>query len=182
MLYTLRVPLRPSGRLVLFVLAVTLAVGGAIVVLGPYGQLTAASGGLEPPETRVGATMAEIAAFLQGLGPDGRGLYTRALWWDFLNALLIPGALGLVILWLVHRLPDAWNFLRWLVAIPAGVAVADVLENALLLTAVAAFPGPASDWVPAVTTTKLTLGLTSVPVVIVLAVMALLLKGSRARR
>lgn len=162
-------------------LAVIVAAVLAGIVLnqfGPYSQLEALAG-LEPPEERVAGTAAEIGEFFAALGEPGRALYTRALWWDFVLALLLPAALALTVLWLVHRLPEVWRFLRWLVLIPMGFAVADVVENILLLSALASFPEAAPAWAATVAGAKLTLGLSSIPIVAVLGVMSLLLRRGR---
>ncbi len=177
--YTPSVPCRPTGTLVLAVVVLAVLVFALSAVIGPASQLGALTGGLEPPEERVGGSTSEIGVFLEALGEPGRAVYTRALWWDMLNAVLVPAALGLTILWLVQRLPSVWRFLRWLALIPVAVAVADLAENVLLLAAVASFPEAAPAWAPGVTTVKLTMGLAAIPIVAVLAVMSLLLRGGR---
>lgn len=157
---------------------VALLTGALLTLYGPYGQLEALTG-LEPPEERVAGSTRLIGEFLTALGEPGRELYARALWWDFLVALVVPAALALAVLWLVHRLPPIWAFLRWLVLIPIGFAVADVAENALLLLALAAYPEPASPLTATAASIKLMLGLSSIPIVAVLGVMTLLLREKR---
>ena len=66
-----------------------------------------------------------------------------------------------------------------LVLIPVGFAVADVAENALLLMALASFPEAASSWTATAASAKLMLGLASIPIVAVLGVMCVLLRGGR---
>ena len=95
--------------------------------------------------------------------------------------LLLGAALALTVLWLVHRLPEVWSFLRWLALIPIGFAVADVVENILLLIALRSFPDAAPSWAATVTSVKLTLGLSAIPIVAVLGVMCLLLRGGRGQ-
>lgn len=159
-------------------IVVALLTGTFLNLYGPYGQLEALTG-LEPPEERVAGSTRQIGEFLTALGEPGRALYARALWWDFLVALVVPAALALSVLWLVHRLPPVWGFLRWLVLIPVGFAVADVAENALLLMALASFPEAASSWTATAASAKLMLGLASIPIVAVLGVMCVLLRGGR---
>ena len=149
-------------------------------VFGPYSQLEALTG-LQPPEERVAGTAGEIGEFLSALGEPGRAIYDRALWWDFVLALLLGAALALTVLWLVHRLPEVWSFLRWLALIPIGFTVADVVENILLLIALRSFPDAAPSWAATVTSVKLTLGLSAIPIVAVLGVMCLLLRGGRGQ-
>jgi hypothetical protein len=176
--YTPSVAFRPPGTLVLAAIVAAVLAGTLLTLFGPYSELEALAG-VEPPEERVAGTAQEIDEFLAVLGESGRAVFARALWWDFLVALLVPAAVALTVMWLVHRLPVVWRFLRWLVLIPAGFAVADVVENVLLLLAVASFPETASPWAATATTVKLTLGLASIPIVAVLGVMSLLLRSGR---
>src|SRR5688572_6532066 len=91
--------------------------------------------GVSAPRSPGAGTAGEIGEFFSALGEPDRAIYHRALWWDFVLAILLGAALVLTVLWLVHRLPEVWSFLRWLALIPIGFAVADVVENILLLTA-----------------------------------------------
>jgi hypothetical protein len=98
------------------------------------------------------------------------------------NPVLLGAAFTMLTGWLVRRARLEQNVARFAVVIPMMVAAADLIENALLLNAIAAFPraGSVSALAPAVTAAKFG-SLMVMMATIAILVVAAMIRGRRLR-
>ncbi|MBK8003489.1 MAG: hypothetical protein IPK12_05965 [Gemmatimonadetes bacterium] len=162
------------------VLAVTAALlGGALVIFsGPYQAVRAAAGRALPEELSTGP--AAVTEFLTALGEAGRARYATFQYLDFLNPVLLPIALALLLLWLAARARLPGRLGRALLLVPLTLALADLGENLLLLGAISRYPapGPLAGVLPHLTTLKFTALLATGPAALALAGLALVRRGA----
>ena len=136
----------PSGRLVLGLLAVSIALW-AVMVFGTLAHLTAAAEGAQPFDLRPrGYSIGEARALLTMLGEAGRAYYADVqLALDTVYPATYALSRALAIWWLTAPgraraapLPAA---LRWALIVPALAAAGfDYRENALIAKMLAAGP------------------------------------------
>lgn len=136
----------PSGRLVLFALALNVAVG-VLMVFGTLAHLTELADGLEPFDLRPrGYSIGEARMLIAMLGEEGRRYYVGVHQWA---ANIYPATFllsrGLVLWWLTENgrisdrpLPLTWRYA--LLFLPIAEVVPDYLENIRILDMLAAGP------------------------------------------
>ena len=145
----------PSGRLVIAVLAVSIALW-AVMMFGTLAHLAGLAGGAEPFDLRpLGYSVGEARSLLALLVEKGRAYYAEVqLALDTVYPATYALSRVLVIWWLAMpgRLRDRPlpAPLRWLLlAPPVATALLDYWENALIARMLAAGPGVAADLVGA---------------------------------
>jgi hypothetical protein len=168
------------GRLATLLASVWIAGSALLTTVGPYARLDAHRGPAKIPEETPGLSSAGVTGFLSALGPDGRELYARAQWLDFLLPILFGGAALSVLAWAGFRLRLEPLARRALAALPVLVIVAEILENSLLVSAVRSYPDvvPFAGWVGRVTAAKFGLFALTVIAALTTSIWA----GIRARR
>ena len=129
-----------TGKNVILAL-LAMVIGGALLFnLGPYAEVVA----LNPGNTLSEETFAPgdgLAAFLDGLGSEGRRVYLFHLLADFLNPLLMGSFFALLLTWTgkLSRLP----VYPLVLLLPMLVVLAEIVENVFLMIATLNFPGAA---------------------------------------
>jgi hypothetical protein len=162
-----------TGRMAVLGVAVMVIGGQLLFRLGPYPRLESLPGGADLPETASTAP-AVVAAYLERIGPEGRVLYAQFQWFDLLNPVLICVALVPLIGWLVGRAGVADRPWRYLILLPVVGGAMDLVEDALLMGAIAAYPAPAagSGLLPLITMLKFGALLPVIPAVVGLGIAA----------
>ena len=158
-----------KGRNVVIALVLWFACAVGLFNFGPYPTLKATAGG-PLLEERFGYSQSEAQEQLRGLGEEGRGTYRTFQLLDGVNAVLMAAALTLSLAFALSRLVAAGNPLRLLVFLPILAGVGELVENSLLLVLVSAFPAEATfagSLAGPVTSIKLILGFTALPVTLV---------------
>jgi hypothetical protein len=145
-------------------------------LLGPASQLRGLAGGQLQPDLAFLATPAMLDGYLRALGEAGRQLYGRAEWLDLANALMVALAGGFIIRWLASQLPTDARWPRWLILLPALAGLLDLLENALILRSLRAYPALSPSILPWITSAKLLLILGTLLAIAALAAIALRLR------
>jgi hypothetical protein len=164
-----------TGYRVVQAILVAAAGGFALFRFGPYSEVSSVAGPL--PEETV-SSRSDLHGFLQELGEGGRELYTTFQFWDFINPLLLGFFSVALVGWLLgrSRLASGRNVAA---AIPFVAPIADAMENAVLLLAIAAFP--ADPWVgslfPLVTSAKFVGLAATLLLIIALSVLAIRRRG-----
>ncbi|MBL8978375.1 MAG: hypothetical protein JNM53_08185 [Gemmatimonadetes bacterium] len=168
-----------TGRMAALGVALMVIVGQVVFRFGPYPRLEALPGGADLPETA--STAPElVAAYLERIGPEGRELYARFQWFDLLNPVLICVALVPLIGWLIGRAGVADRPWRYLILLPFVAGAMDLVEDFLLMGAIAAYPaaGAGSGVLPLITMLKFGAVVLALPAVLGLSIAGVL----RARR
>jgi hypothetical protein len=151
-----------------------LSLGGTFL-LGPAAQLRRLSSQLQPDLAFL-ATPSMMDVYLRTLGETGRQLYARAEWFDFANALMVPLAGAVVIRWLATQLPADVRWPRLLMLLPILAGTLDIVENALILRTLGAYPALSPSILPWITSVKLLLILGTLLSIAALAAIALRLR------
>ncbi len=170
-----------TGRMAALGVALMVIIGQVIFRFGPYPRLEALPGGADLPETASTAP-ALVAAYLERIGPEGRELYARFQWFDLLNPVLICVALVPLIGWLIGRAGVADRPWRYLILLPFVAGAMDLVEDFLLMGAIAAYPATAagSGILPLITMLKFGALILALPAVLGLAI-AGVVRGRRGR-
>ena len=143
----------PSGRLVVGVLAVSIALW-AVMTFGTLAHLAGLAGGAEPFDLRpLGYSVGEARSLLALLGESGRAYYAEVqLMLDTVYPATYALSRALAIWWLAMpgRLRDRPlpAPLRWLLLVPPiAAALFDYWENALIARMLTAGPSVPADLV-----------------------------------
>jgi hypothetical protein len=143
----------PSGRLVLALLALSIALW-AVMVFGTLAHLSAAAEGAQPFDLRpLGYSLGEARALLTMLGEAGRAYYAEVqLALDTVYPATYALSRALAILWLTMpgrlRAEPLVPALRWVLIVPPVAAAGfDYWENSLIAKMLAAGPTVSDDLV-----------------------------------
>lgn len=144
-------------RVIAHVVAAALWFQAALLLSGVYPRYVAAQGGAALEETFLyGAAVAEARlGAVRDAGAVSLAFTFQAL--DAVNAVLFAAALAALISVGLRAMGPASGPARWLLAVPAAVLAADLLENAVLALALVEVvsPGALAGYI---TSAKLTLG------------------------
>jgi hypothetical protein len=169
-----------EGSTALVCVATWLAFSVAMYALGPYSEISRLANGALLEERFGGYDAHALSAALEKLTSSGRALYEQFQVLDSANAILMATALTLALRYLVTRLfGSAFGVVAILPVFAGGL---ELVENALLLDALWAFPaeGRLAAQTGAVTQVKLGLGFATLALVAISAA-ALLTKGIARR-
>lgn len=128
-----------AGLLALAALA-ALLLAGLLAAFGPYDDVRSVMAPRVPLEERPASSAPEMHEVLQRIGPAGRSTYTRQLRWDL---VIVAANATWLLIWLraVARRTLRHAVARTVPVLMAAVpALADLVENAVLLRVVAAHP------------------------------------------
>jgi hypothetical protein len=128
-----------TGRVVVAAVVAWLTYAVLLFRVGPYATLRHATGGPLLEET-FGYDASQVQAHLGLLGEASRSSYHAFQLLDGLNALLMTIALTFALVFALSRLVSEESPLRLLSYLPVVAGVGELLENSLLLTALARFP------------------------------------------
>ena len=154
-----------NGRNVTIAFVLWLAYSLLLFNTGPYPSLQATVDG-PLLEARFGYSQADASEQFRILEEDGRDTYRNFQLLDLLNAVLTATTLTLLLAFALSRLFAAGNPVGLLVFLPILGGILELLENALLLLLVSAFPSEAtwaSSIASPVTSLKLVISFTALP-------------------
>ena len=109
-----------------------LAYGIFLFNYGLYPAVKKLSNQMDLPEELYGPTLDYQAIFLERLGEQGIEQYASFQWFDFLNAILLGLVVSSTIFLIIEKLELHRNTF-YLAALPIVTAVADILENIVML-------------------------------------------------
>jgi hypothetical protein len=116
------------------------ATAAVLSLFGPYGRVSTLAGRLGLPEETPGISAARVSIFLGRIGEEGRTLYTAAVLLDFALPALMALAGGLLARWARGRIAADSVMASLVVRLTILAVAAEVIENALLLSAAARYP------------------------------------------
>jgi hypothetical protein len=117
-----------------------LATAALLSLFGPYARVSTLAGRLGLPEETPGISAARVSIFLGRIGEEGRTLYTAAVLLDYALPALMALAGALLAKWARGRIAADSVMASLVVRLTILAVAAEVIENALLLTAVARYP------------------------------------------
>lgn len=123
-----------SGRTILLTLVLAIGIFGGVTAFGPACRLFSLvqAAGVNMPDLTPGLSPAQLDAFWQALGPDGRQTYRQAVLLDFVTPLTMAAALVTLASYAWSRVVDG-SWWVWIAFVPALFVLGEWGENTFYL-------------------------------------------------
>lgn len=137
-------------RTILFTIALAIVVFGGATAFGPASRLfpLVQTAGVLMPDLTPGISPAQLDAFWQAIGADGRRTYRQAVLLDFVTPLTMAAALVTLATYAWSRVVSG-SWWVWLAFVPALFVLGEWGENTFYLLTNLHYPGYPDWWATA---------------------------------